>query len=240
MRALGADVRVVTKPDPETGDLLERPAEARRPACSRRHPTPTGPTSTRNPVERRRPRRGHDARDRRGARRRARLPVRRDQHHRHACAVAPSICASASARRGSSPSTPWAAPCSAVAGPRGCCPGSAPGSRPSSRAERRSRPARPRLRPRLRRSAAGGSPRARRSSPAPPRAASRARSTGWRRAWSPAAAAPLILADGGAGYLGTVYDDDWVERRARLRAGASSAALVDGDPPRPLSPTLAR
>ena len=34
----------------------------------------------------------------------------------------------------------------------------------------------------------------------------------------------LILPDGGAGYLGTIYDDDWVASRARLRGGRAGRA----------------
>ena len=61
---------------------------------------------------------GHDARDRRGAGRRPRLRLRRDEHGRHAARVLATTCARTAARRGSSPSTPSAARCSAASGRR--------------------------------------------------------------------------------------------------------------------------
>ena len=76
-------------------------------------------------------------------------------------------------------------------------------------------------------SVAGVWPSARRSSPEPPPAPLRWRPSRWRRRCPPAVAARRSSPTVGAGYLGTVYDDEWVERELGCDP-ARLSLLVDG------------
>ena len=133
LRALGADVRVVTRARPADRRPARRPTGPRRASCSPTTPGRLLAQPVRQRLQPGRARRRHDARDRRGARRRGRLPVRRDEHDRDAARLS-RLPARARARRpGSSPSTPSAACCSAAPAAPASCPASVPASRPSSR-----------------------------------------------------------------------------------------------------------
>ena len=92
LRALGADVRVVVRPDPAdrrpAGRRLDARARAARDDAELVLAEPV-----RQRVEPGGARRRDDARDRRGAGRGPRLPLRRDEHRPARCAVAATTCA---------------------------------------------------------------------------------------------------------------------------------------------------
>ena len=93
LRALGAEVRIVTEPDPVSGDLLT----ARLHLVARlaeQIPDSFWPDQYSNRANPEAHADGHRARDRRGARRRARLPLRRGRHRRDAAGLRASTCAS--------------------------------------------------------------------------------------------------------------------------------------------------
>ena len=223
MRALGADVRVVAEPDPETGDLLVARL-ALVAAAAGRDPQLVLARSVRQRVQSGRARLRHDARDRRGARRAGSTTSSSPRAPPARCAAAATTCASTGAARASSRWTrPGARSSAAGAAPAGS-PASAPASRPicpqapsstSSCASPTSTAS----------SAAAGSPSARRSSAGASSGGVAFAVEALAAQMEPGSRCAAIFADGGAGYLETRLRRRLGRARARLPP-ARLAALV--------------